>query len=299
MLAASWGPREARGGAVSGGWRALVWSGWGRLPGARLGVGWRSGGLVLGGCVGLAGSAFSGAFGVCRRGLPRLGRLRRVSVACRRPSYFSLRAQRKVAQRNGLDEPAGTTSPLCRGAWINGTPPDLRCGHPAPLGNRGTGYRTTCGWVGLWVGACGSSMSLSAAFRLSCFGSRAVAGSPRRLLWKPQAGKARRSRARSFLSPGSSRPFLSVPFLWANKERELAGRQATETRRRRPTRGSPWAAPKKTRQAPPVPSRTRAQSDRRGDTSRSPNSSPATSEISSVTSRMPVSIPSVVSRSNR
>jgi len=81
----------------------------------------------------------------------RLGRLRRVSVACRRPSYFSLLAQRKVAQRNGLDEPAGTTSPLCRGAWINGAPPDLRCGHPAPLGNRGTGCRTTCGWV---VGGC-------------------------------------------------------------------------------------------------------------------------------------------------
>jgi hypothetical protein len=40
-----------------------------------------------------------------------------LSDACRRPSYFSLLAQREVAKRNGLIEPADPTSLGGRGVW--------------------------------------------------------------------------------------------------------------------------------------------------------------------------------------
>ena len=70
-----------------------------------------------------------GERGFCSRALARN---KAVSVACRRPSYLSLPAQREVTQRNGLIQSADTTSRLCRGLGSHSHLPDTRSGHTEP-----------------------------------------------------------------------------------------------------------------------------------------------------------------------
>ncbi|MDE2087410.1 MAG: hypothetical protein KGI63_09265, partial [Xanthomonadaceae bacterium] len=57
---------------------------------------------------------------------------RAVSDACRRPSYFSLLAQREITQRNGLIQSAAITSRAFRGSWSYARLRDKRYGHTAP-----------------------------------------------------------------------------------------------------------------------------------------------------------------------
>ena len=64
--------------------------------------------------------------------LGAVARDKAVSVACRRPSYLSLLAQREVTQRNGLIQSADTTSQLCLGFGSSSRLRDTRSGHTAP-----------------------------------------------------------------------------------------------------------------------------------------------------------------------